>query len=143
MSPLLPVSLLPKKILIFMVSEETVLASHDAITRLILTQFNVETLSQSSNHFIGKTPFPEDINLSFSEDSQSFSHQILSIGRDRKEGGGERLYNKKIKGYRQPFVSLNMASESTLTSTKMYQVAQLVEISQYNGPNDYFGWGSG
>lgn len=57
MSLLLPVSLLPKKILIFMVSRETVLASHDAITRLILTQFNIEFLTQNSNYFIGKTPF--------------------------------------------------------------------------------------
>lgn len=94
MSPLLPVSLLPKKILIFMVSGETVLASHDVITRLILTQFNVEILTQNSNHFIGKTPFPGDINLSFSEESQSFSHQVLSIGRDRK-GVEERDYTTK------------------------------------------------
>lgn len=94
MSPLLPMSLLPKKILIFMVPGETVLASHDAITRLILTQFNVEILTQNSNHFIGKTPFPVDINLSFSEDSQSFSHLILSIGRDRK-GVEERDYTTK------------------------------------------------
>lgn len=36
-----------------------------------------------------------------------------------------------------------MGSESTSTSTKMYQVAQLVEISQYNGPIYYFSQGSG
>lgn len=36
-----------------------------------------------------------------------------------------------------------MGSESILTSTKMYQVAQLVKISQYNGPNYYFSPGSG
>lgn len=93
MSPLLPISLLPKKILIFMVSGETVLASHDAITRLILTQLNVEILIQSSNHFIGKTPFPEDINLSFSEDSQS-SIKFYLLG-ETKRGVEERDYTTK------------------------------------------------
>ena len=85
MSPLLPMSLLPKKILIFMVSGETVLASHDAIARLILTQLNVEILTQSSNHFIGKTPFPEDINLSFSEDSVFLPSNFIYWKR-QKEG---------------------------------------------------------
>lgn len=74
-----------------MVPGETVLASHDAIARLILTQFNVEILTQSSNHFIGKTPFPEDINLSFSEDSVFLPSNFIYWKRQKEEWRRETI----------------------------------------------------